>query len=326
MRWYSLVDGGLDRPAPLARVRNPPGELRQSWIRDEGGSREIQQPRRDHTAASPHLCNVRETEFVLVVFGVAQWRRLSIDLVLVFADVGGTQHAQPLGVGGHDAVLNTVVHHFDEVAGAVWPTMQITLLSGASGLFPPRRARDVAHAWGQTGKDGIEVLDHLLLAANHHAVTALQSPDATTRAHVHIVDALRREFLGAPQIVNVIGIATVDEDIVALKMGQEIRDRVVHDRCGNHQPDHPWLRELRDKVHERGGPHRLFLDQLVHDVRRPVEDHTLMTSLEKPPCHIRTHASKTNHADLHSVFLLRNRCEDSYTSRSSSPRSCPVIT
>src|SRR5215470_18418009 len=120
VRGHGLVDGGLDRPAPLARVRHPPGELRQSRIRDEGGRREIQQPRRDYTAASPHLRNVREIEFVLVVFGVAQWRRLSIDRVLVFADVGGTQHAQPLSVGGHDAVLDAVVYHFDEVAGTIW--------------------------------------------------------------------------------------------------------------------------------------------------------------------------------------------------------------
>ena len=63
---------------------------------------------------------------------------------------------------------------------------------------------------GMPGLDGIEVLDHLRLAANHHAVPALQSPDATTRAHVHIVDALRRKFPGAPEIVNVIGIAAID--------------------------------------------------------------------------------------------------------------------
>src|SRR5262249_49005464 len=93
VRGHGLVDSGLDRPAPLARVRHPPGEVRQSRIRDEGGRREIQQPRRDHTATSPHLRNVREMELVLVVFGVAQWRRLSIDRVVVFADVGGTQHA-----------------------------------------------------------------------------------------------------------------------------------------------------------------------------------------------------------------------------------------
>jgi hypothetical protein len=45
----------------------------------------------------------------------------------------------------------------------------------------------------------------------------------------------------------------------------------------------------------------------VHDVRRPVEDYALMASLEKPPRHVRAHASETNHADLHSVFLLQNR-------------------
>src|SRR2546430_7199676 len=74
---HGLVDGGLDRPAPLARVRNPPCELRESRIRGEGGRHEIQQPRRDHTAAPPHLRNVPELELILVVVGLAQWRRLS---------------------------------------------------------------------------------------------------------------------------------------------------------------------------------------------------------------------------------------------------------
>src|SRR5262249_38901732 len=236
-----------------------------------------------------------------------------------------TQHAQPLGVGGHDAVLDAVVYHFDEVAGAIWPAMQITLLGAATNFFTPRRAWDVTHAWGQTGKDGIEVLDHRLFAANHHAVASLQTPDATTRSHVYVVDALRREFPGAPDIVNVIGIASIDQHVLCLEMGQEIRDRVVHDRRGNHQPDHPRFRELLDKVHERGGPNRFVLDQLVHDLRRPVEDHALMTCLEKPPCHIRTHASQTNHADLHSVFLLCNSCSDSFTSCSSSPCQCQAM-
>src|SRR5499426_2133222 len=51
VRGHSLVDGGLDRPAPLARVRHPPCKLRERRVRDEGSRREFQQPRRDHTAA-----------------------------------------------------------------------------------------------------------------------------------------------------------------------------------------------------------------------------------------------------------------------------------
>src|SRR5712692_4436172 len=69
---HSLIDGGLDRPAPLARVRHPSGEFCESRIRDQGGCREIQQPRRDHTAAPPHLHDVREIELVLIMFRIAQ--------------------------------------------------------------------------------------------------------------------------------------------------------------------------------------------------------------------------------------------------------------
>src|SRR5262245_53721185 len=116
------------------------------------------------------------------------------------------------------------MNHFDEVASAVWPAMEVPLLGG-TGFLAPRRARDIAQAWSQPGKDWIEMLDHLLLAADHHAVPALQSPDAAARAHVYVVDPLRREFLGAPDIVNVIGIAAVDQYVLCLKMGQKLRDR-----------------------------------------------------------------------------------------------------
>src|SRR5438128_5380849 len=126
--------------------------------------------------------------------------------MFLLAYVGGAQHTQPLRVRGHDAVLDSVVNHFDEMAGAVWPAMQITLFSGASDPFTARRARDIAHAWSQPGKDWIEMLHYVLLAANHHAVTSLQSPDAAARSHVHIVDSFRRAFLGAPDIVDIIGI------------------------------------------------------------------------------------------------------------------------
>ena len=241
------------------------------------------------------------------MFRITQWRRLSVGFVFLLAHVGGAQHAQSLGVSSHDAVFDPVMNHLDEVTGAVWPAMQVTLLGGASGLFTPGRARYVACAWSQGCKDWIELLDNLLLAADHHAVTSLQSPDAAARSHVHVVDSLRREFLGAPDIVNVIGIAAVDQNVLCLKMGQKIRDSFVHDRRGNHQPDRTRLRELSHKLRERGGANGFLLGQLRNRFRRPVENHALMAALEKPPRHVRAHSSKTNHADLHSLFLLRNR-------------------
>jgi hypothetical protein len=42
------------------------------------------------------------------------------------------------------------------------------------------------------------------LAADHHAVTALQAPHAAARADVDVVNALRRQLLGAPDVVDVV--------------------------------------------------------------------------------------------------------------------------
>src|SRR5262249_3036918 len=97
MRWHGFVHAALDRRTGPARVRRSPCEVRQPQgevgpeeIRDGGGRLDHHQPRRADTAAPPLLRNVWEIEFVLVVFGVAQWRRLSVNRVLVCAHVGGT--------------------------------------------------------------------------------------------------------------------------------------------------------------------------------------------------------------------------------------------
>ena len=60
------------------------------------------------------------------------------------------------------------------------------------------------------------MLDGRRFAANHHAVAALEPPDAAARPDVHVVDALGGELLRAPDVVDVVRIATVDQDIARL--------------------------------------------------------------------------------------------------------------
>src|SRR5215470_3877250 len=220
---HRFVDGGFDCPAPLSGVRNSTFEFLQSRILDQGCRRQIEQPRGNHTAAPPHFSDVRQIEVVLIVFRIAQRCRFRIDLMFLFADVGGSQDAQTLGVGAHDAVFDAVVNHLHKVAGAIWPAMQIALLGGAAGLLASRRARYlVAHARSQPGEDWIEVLDYIVLAANHHAVTSLQAPNPTARPNIHVVNSLRREFLRPADVVDIIGVAAVDKNVIALKIRQEI--------------------------------------------------------------------------------------------------------
>src|SRR5262245_45481350 len=152
------------------------------------------------------------------MFRIAQWRRLGVHFMFLLPDVGGSQDAQALSIGGHDAVLDSVMDHLNEVAGAVRTAMQITLLGGAAGLFTSRRARYIAFARSQSGENRIKVLDHRVLTAKHHAVPPLQAPDPTACPNIHVMDSLQRQFSGAPDIVHIIGIAPVNKNVVTLKI------------------------------------------------------------------------------------------------------------
>src|SRR5262249_41427708 len=140
----------------------------------------------------------------------------------------------------------------DEVASAIGAAMQVTLFGGATGLLAPRGARYlVAHARSQPGKDWIEVLDHRVLATDHHAVTTLQAPDATACAHIDVMYSLGPRPLGAPDVTHVKGIAAVDENVSALEMGAEIGDPLIHNRRRDHQPHRPRLGQFFHEVPER---------------------------------------------------------------------------
>jgi len=48
------------------------------------------------------------------------------------------------------------------------------------------------------------MLDDFRLAADHRAVTALQSPDTAAGSNIDIVDLPLSKFLGAPNVIDVI--------------------------------------------------------------------------------------------------------------------------
>ena len=53
------------------------------------------------------------------------------------------------------------------------------------------------------------------------------------------------------------------------------------------------------KSASEGGPRRFLLDQFLDRVGRPVEDHAVMASLEKPPHHVGAHPAQADHSELH---------------------------
>src|SRR5437773_11002125 len=144
------------------------------------------------------------------MLGIAQRRRLRVLGVRLLTDVGSAQYAETFRIRGHDAVLDAVVNHLDEMAGAVRSAVEVALLGRTGDVVAPRRAFDVASARCEARKNWVETLHRRRLAADHHAVAALKSPDAATRADVDVVKALRRKLVGAPNVVDVVRVAAID--------------------------------------------------------------------------------------------------------------------
>ena len=72
-------------------------------------------------------------------------------------------------------------------------------------------------------KIGLEVVDDLLLAADHQAEAALEAPDAAARAAVDVVDALLAQRRRVPDVVDVVRVAAVDDDVAGLEHLRERR-------------------------------------------------------------------------------------------------------
>src|SRR5262249_59379489 len=115
-----------------------------------------------------------------------------------------------------------VGHYLEEWAGPVGAAVKIPFLGSSVRLLAAGRALDVSAARRQGGEDRVEMLHDTRLAADHHAVAALQSPDAAAGADVHVMNAIGRQLLGAADVVDVVWIAAVGQDVGLLEMWQPI--------------------------------------------------------------------------------------------------------
>src|SRR5260221_581972 len=156
---------------------------------------------------------------------------------MFFAGVGVFQNVEAFGVRRHQAVFNSVVNHLYEVACTVRTAMQIAFFGGAGGLFAAWCAVDVAAAGRQRFENRVEVFHHFVFAADHLAVAALQSPHAAAGANIDVVNALGLQLFGAANVVDVVGVAAVDQNVASGEFRDQFTDRSIDHGRGNHQPD-----------------------------------------------------------------------------------------
>ena len=164
---HAQTDRLLHRPPALARVLNVGPDPLQVGVVGQAGGQQFEQPAADDAPVAPHADDGG-----------------GVDVKLA-----GAQQLEALGVGLHHPVLDAVVDHLGEVAGAHRPAVHEPSLGGEG-------VEDRLH-------DG-----HLLrLAADHEAEALLQAPDAAAHAGVDEEDPPLGQQLAPADGVVEVGVA-----------------------------------------------------------------------------------------------------------------------
>ena len=213
------------------------------------------------------------------------------------------EDVQPLRVGGHEAVLDPIVDHLDEVAGAGRPAVQVAVLCGAACLLPPRRARRRLDTRGEGREDRVETPDGRFVTADHQAVSTVHPPDSAAGPDVHIVNAVRSQFGGSADIIVVVGVAAVDDHVVVFEERDEGLQRWIDRGRRHHHPEGAGLAQLMHKVLERRCPDRPLFDECLDGFRMDVVNDALVTGAQQAPHHVVSHPTQSDHAQFHVMFL-----------------------
>src|SRR6266566_5188830 len=232
---------------------------------------------------------------------IAQRRGFRVGLAVRFTRVGVPENVEALCVSGHQAVLDAVVDHFDEMAGAGRTAVEIAFLGSAPGLFTSRSAVNIATTGRERFKNGIETLYDGGLAADHLTIAPLEAPDAAAGADVAIMDALGGKLLGTSDVVDVIGISAIDDDVVFFELTDQIVKRGIHHCCRNHEPDRAGLLEFLDEIVEGTRAGRAFTRKVLHCVGAEIAHNALETVLLQTPIPVGAPSSVSEHVVLHRV-------------------------
>ena len=228
-----------------------------------------------------------------------QWGGLGILRAIRGADVGFVQDVEPLGKGGHHAVFDPVVHHLDEVAGAVRAAVQPAQFGRHGIAFVDRRANDFARARCEVGEYRRHFHDRVCGSTDHQRIAPIEAEHATAGTDVDVVDALFLQRPGTFDVVVVPRVAAIDQRVAGRQQRRECRDGVADVGSGHHQPDVSRRGESVDHLlRSTRSTCALALDGL-HRGRIEIVGNTVVAGALQPPNHVGAHAPETNHRDLH---------------------------
>src|SRR5207249_1255315 len=169
--------------------------------------------------------------------------------------------------------------------------------------FASRCARDNTTTWCERLKGGLQIAYRFSLASNHQAIAAFETPHTTARADINVENSFGLEFLGAPDIVDIVGIASIHDDVALLHLRLETVDSVIDDGCGHHQPNCAWRLQCANQIFQRGGSDGTLLGQLLHTFLCSVKHNAFVATADETTHHVRAHPAQADHSNLHFEIL-----------------------
>ena len=164
------------------------------------------------TSGAPSAVAVQLGFFPVVEDGV---HVVVVEAEAVFEDLVG--FADEL----HVAVFDAVMHHFDEVPGAVFAD-------------PVAAGFAVFGFGGYRLQDGFDVRPGVGVAAGHDGRPVARAFFAAGDANAEVADALFAQGGNAAVGVGVVAVAAVDNDVAGLQIGQQLGDGLVYGISGAH--------------------------------------------------------------------------------------------
>jgi hypothetical protein len=116
---------------------------------------------------------------------------------------------------------------------------------------------------------------------------------------VDVMDALGFQFSRPPNVVVIVGVPTVNDDVVAIKKRHKAAEAIVHHSRRYHKPNGAGLTELADEVLQRRTTGSALFGEGVHCVRKHVVHHALMAGTDQAADHVGAHSSESDHSELH---------------------------
>ncbi len=139
-----------------------------------------------------------------------------------------------------------------------------------------------------------------LVAADHHAIAAVDAPDAAGGADVDVMDAVLPERLAAANVVLPERIAAVDDDVAALHQLRQRIDRRFRDLARRqHHPCGPRLRKLLDNILQPACADRAVGCDRCDGLWILVIDDGRVSVLHQPADDVAAHPAQADHAELH---------------------------